>query len=239
MFYPEEVPTHKWFKHYLSRFKTVELNAPFYRWPQDSTIKGWARQASPRFKYCIKVNREITHERRLRQTEQLIRDFYRIAPMLGAKMGCFLFQFPPSFKYSVENLDLITAQLDPAFRNAVEFRHKSWWREDVFRTFTERSLIFCSISGPRFPENLIRTADQIYIRFHGKDRWYRYNYSAAELAEWAGKIRASGASTAWIYFNNDRDAHAIRNARKLRALLRPASLPTERKQIADTAVEPA
>jgi uncharacterized protein YecE (DUF72 family) len=231
IFYPAELPTHKWFRHYLSKFKTVELNAPFYRWPQESTVKGWVRQSSPSrtFKYCVKVNQIITHEKRLEETHDLIRNFYGIADILGPKMGCFLFQFPPSFKYSEENLARILEQLDPIHRNAVEFRHKSWWNDTVYRAFEEHRLIFCSISGPRFPENLIRTADDIYIRFHGKERWYRYDYSTPDLEEWAEKITNSGAQNAWIYFNNDREGHAIHNAHKLTRLLQ-----IKRKSLAES-----
>jgi uncharacterized protein YecE (DUF72 family) len=219
LFYPEDLPTHRWFKHYVNNFKTVELNAPFYRWPKDITVKGWVRQASPRFRYCVKVNREITHERKMEGTAELVRSFYSISSILGPKMGCFLFQLPPSFKYSKENLDRVIEQLDPTYRNAVEFRHKSWWDDFVFDTFRQRGLIFCSVSGPRLPDAVVVTSPDLYIRFHGKDRWYRYNYSGAELEEWATKIRRSGAQAAWIYFNNDREGHAIRNGRKLKRLL--------------------
>ncbi len=120
----------------------------------------------------------------------------------------------------MENLRLILQQLNGSIKSAVEFRHKSWWNDSVYRAFEKAGLIFCSISGPRFPEDLIRTASDIYIRFHGKDRWYRYKYSKAELAIWADKIYASGAEHAWIYFNNDREGHAISNARALISLLR-------------------
>ncbi|MGV3774572.1 MAG: DUF72 domain-containing protein [Verrucomicrobiales bacterium] len=219
LFYPADLPGHKWFPFYRGHFKTVELNAPFYRWPLESTVKGWVRQATPRFKYCIKVNQKITHELKMAGTEQLIQDFYGMSRILKSKLGCFLFQFPPSFKYAPEHLASIIRQLDPAHKNAVEFRHKSWWNDQVCQAFQERGLIFCSISGPRFPEDLIRTADDIYVRFHGKDRWYRYDYSTEELQAWAEKIVNSGATTAWVYFNNDRDAHAIRNARKLKRLI--------------------
>lgn len=222
IFYPAELPTHKWFKHYLSRFKTVELNAPFYRWPQESTVKGWVRQSTRTFKYCVKVNRLITHEQRMEGTAERVQEFYKIASILGAKMGCFLFQFPPSFKFSEEHLEQIVTQLDPDYKNAVEFRHKSWWNDRVYAALEKHGLIFCSISGPRFSEDLVRTADDIYVRFHGKKRWYLYNYSAEELQEWAEKIVRSGAQNAWIYFNNDREGHALRNARKLKRLLKEA-----------------
>jgi uncharacterized protein YecE (DUF72 family) len=113
-------------------------------------------------------------------------------------------------------------QLDPARRNVVEFRHKSWWNEDVYRAFRKAGIIFCSSSGPRLPDELIRTADDVYVRLHGPLRWYRHDYSHEELKKWADRIAASGARRAWAYFNNDYNANAARNARDLQLLLKGA-----------------
>ena len=216
LFYPKDLPTHRWFKHYLTAFKTVELNAPFYRWPKKATVKAWRRNAPPRFRYSVKVNGLITHEKRMVRTKRLVREFYSIAEVLGPQMGCFLFQFPPSYKYTPARLKSIVTQLDPEHRNAVEFRHKSWWRHSVYRAFKKAGLIFCSVSAPRLPEELVNTADALYIRFHGRARWYRHDYSGDELREWAARIRRSGAREVWVYFNNDREGFAIKNARRLR-----------------------
>jgi uncharacterized protein YecE (DUF72 family) len=101
----------------------------------------------------------------------------------------------------------------------VEFRHASWWNEGVYSAFRKAGVIFCSCSGPKLPDDLIRTADDVYVRLHGPKRWYRHDYSEEELIEWAEKIKASGAKRAWIYFNNDNDAHAPKNALVLRRLL--------------------
>jgi uncharacterized protein YecE (DUF72 family) len=154
------------------------------------------------------------------RTKRLIRQFYSIADVIGPQMGCFLFQFPPSYRYTAARLKSILAQLDPAHRNAVEFRHKSWWRKAVYRAFEKKNLIFCSVSGPRLPDELIKTSDVLYIRMHGTKRWYRHDYSRAELTLWADRIRATGAREVWIYFNNDREAFAIKNAKTLRRLLK-------------------
>ena len=167
----------------------------------------------------MKVSELITHIRRFQDTETLIQDFGYIADMLGPKMGCFLFQLPPSYRYTKPRLDAIVSQLDPARRNVVEFRHAGWWNEEVYEAFREAGIIFCSCSGPRLPDELIRTADEVYIRLHGPKRWYRHDYSKSELATWADRIKASGAKRAWIYFNNDNDAHAPKNATSLRRLL--------------------
>jgi uncharacterized protein YecE (DUF72 family) len=220
-FYPRELPTNRWFEHYARHFSTVELNAPFYSWPTVGAVRTWVRQAGRRkFVYTVKVSELITHVKRFSRTAGLVRDFGHIADLLGERMGCLLFQLPPSFAYSRARLERIVGQLDPARRNAVEFRHKSWWNERVFAAFRKAGIIFCACSGPRLPEEMVRTADDVYIRFHGVKQWYRHDYSRAELAAWAEKISASGAKRVWAYFNNDRNGFAIKNARMLRRMLK-------------------
>jgi uncharacterized protein YecE (DUF72 family) len=214
------VPQPNWFEHYLKRFDTVEINASFYSWPTVANIQAWRRQSGKeKFVYTVKVCELITHVKRFKGTKTLIRDFGIIADILGDRMGCFLFQLPPSYRYTKARLDAIVDQLDPARRNVVEFRHASWWQEEVYDAFRKAGIIFCSCSGPRLPDELIRTADEVYIRLHGPKRWYRHDYSRSELATWADRIKASGAKRAWIYFNNDNDAHAPKNATALRRML--------------------
>ena len=208
------------FNIYQSNFETVELNAPFYSWPTIAAVKTWLRQARQNFIYTVKVCELITHVKRFEDTKNMVRDFGYIADLLGQQMGCFLFQLPPSVRYSDEMLHLILSQLDLSRRNVVEFRHKSWWNETVFNAFTEAGAIFCSCSGPRLPDELVRTADDIYVRFHGTKTWYRHDYSDEELLIWVDRILASGAETTWVYFNNDRDGYSIKNAKRLAELLR-------------------
>ncbi|TCR66924.1 DUF72 domain-containing protein [Rhizobium sp. BK376] len=218
-FYPANVPSSQYFSLYQDHFKTVELNASFYSWPTIGAVKTWIRQANPEFVYTIKVCELITHIRRFEDTKILIEDFGYIADLLGPQMGCFLFQLPPSVRYSPELLRSVLSQLDPRRRNAVEFRHVSWWNEDVFSAFKAAKVIFCSCSGPRLPDQLVRTTDDIYVRFHGIKQWYRHDYTDAELMVWAERIKQCGAKTAWVYFNNDRDGHSIKNAKRLSELL--------------------
>ncbi len=220
IFYPEGLPTSGWFQHYAKNFNTVELNAPFYSWPTLNTVASWHKQIGRRqFVYTVKVCELITHLKRFTGTKTLIQDFGFIADLLAQRMGCFLFQLPPSYHYTPGRLKTILAQLEPSRRNVVEFRHASWWNKTVFAAFREKGVIFCSCSGPRLPDSLVKTSDDIYIRFHGTSQWYRHNYSKDELAAWAHKIKESGARRVYAYFNNDRDGHAIQNAKSLLRML--------------------
>ncbi|HEX3716515.1 MAG TPA: DUF72 domain-containing protein [Verrucomicrobiae bacterium] len=223
LFYPRGIPTKDWFAYYRMRFPTVEINASFYSWPTVNTVKTWARQAGNRnFIYTVKVCELITHVKRFSRTRALVKDFSFIADLLESHMGCFLFQLPPSFRYTPSRLKRILAQLDSARRNVVEFRHRSWWNPKVYAAFKKARVIFCSCSAPNLPDELIAASDEVYIRFHGLTKWYRHNYSPAELAVWVERIKASGCKRVWAYFNNDRDAYAIKNAKELTRQLKRA-----------------
>jgi uncharacterized protein YecE (DUF72 family) len=215
-FYSAGSSTSEWFAHYAWHFDTVELNAPFYSWPTVANVQSWVRQArGKRFIYTVKVCELITHVKKFVRTTVLVKDFYFIEQLLRPHMGCFLFQLPPSFHFTAARLKRIVNQLDPTRRNVVEFRHKSWWNSRVFRAFKKANIIFCSCSGPRLPDELVKTSDEIYVRFHGTKRWYRHDYAKDELAVWAKRIRECKPRRVWAYFNNDADGHAITNAREL------------------------
>jgi uncharacterized protein YecE (DUF72 family) len=220
LFYPTDLPTGEWFSHYTNRLHTVEINASFYSWPTLANVQTWKRQAGRKnFVYTVKVCELITHIKRFKNTKTLARDFGLIADVLGERMGCFLFQLPPSYRYTKARLNSILSQLDHSRRNVVEFRHKSWWNETVYTAFRESGTIFCSCSGPRLPDELVRTADDVYLRMHGPVHWYRHDYTREELKLWAERIKVSGAKRAWVYFNNDYEANAPRNAATMRRLL--------------------
>jgi len=239
IFYPENLPTHRWFEHYTKHFNTVELNAPFYRWPKPATVKGWRRNAPENFRYSIKVNRLITHEKQMAGTKKLVREFCSFAEVLGPHMGCFLFQFPSSYKYTPARLKSIVEQVGSPhiaapcpYHNVIESRHESWWRKSVYRAFKNAGIIFCSVSAPRLPHDLIKTSDVLYVRLHGRARWHRYDYSREELSEWAKKIADSGAKEVWAYFNNDANAFAIKNAKELRRRLKKTFLESRQAIVA-------
>jgi uncharacterized protein YecE (DUF72 family) len=226
LFYPQDLPTGKWFAHYADSFDTVEINASFYSWPTVANVKAWMQQTGKRpFVFTVKVCELITHVKKLTGTKTLIKDFGFIADLLDEQMGCFLFQFPASYRYTKGRLSALMKQLDPARRNVVEFRHASWWNETVYDAFRQTGTIFCSCSGPKLPDVLIKTADTIYVRLHGPERWYRHDYGNEELAKWAERIRRSRAKHVFVYFNNDYEAYAPRNALSLRAMLAAGEAP--------------
>ncbi len=212
-FYPEDMKPSQWFKFYAKYFNTVEINSTFYRFPTRNSLRKWYRDSPENFKFAVKVNREITHLHRLKNIKDRLKEFYDIVDeTLKEKVGVFLFQMPPSFKYSEENLHRIVENLDPSRRNVVEFRHNSWWREEVFEAFEKNNITFCSISAPDFEDQLVQTSSLIYIRFHGKNAWYNHLYSKEELKWWWNQVREKNFQQLYIYFNNDTNAYAPRNA---------------------------
>lgn len=221
VFYPEEMKTSEWFAYYMQHFGTVELNAPFYGWPTVGTVKTWLRQAESveGFVYTVKVSELITHVRKMEGVGELIQDFGLIADLLGARFGCFLYQFPASFEFSEDRLARIVGQVERGRRNVVEFRHASWWNDRVYAAFEAAGIIFCACSGPKLPDDMVKTAGEVYVRFHGPEKWYRYDYSEAELEAWAEKIKTVKAERIWAYFNNDYDGYAIGNAKILLEML--------------------
>jgi uncharacterized protein YecE (DUF72 family) len=194
-----KAPQPDWFKHHLKRFDTVEINASFYSGPTVANVQAWRRgPGKKKFVYTVKVCELITHVRKFKGTQTLVKDFGMIADFLGDRMGCFLFQLPPSYRYTKVRPNDIVSQLGPARRNVAEFRHASWWNEEVYSAFRKAGIIFCSCSVPRLPDELIRTTDEVYVRLHGPKRWYRHDDSKEELADWATRTKDSGAKRAWV-----------------------------------------
>ncbi len=219
-FYPKDLQPKGWLAYYSRFFNTVEINSTFYNFPKRNTLRRFYRETPEGFRFSVKVNRLITHMKKFRETDKFIKDFYDIvSEALEEKLACILFQLPPSYRYTEENLGRILSSLDKGFKNVVEFRHGSWWNEEVYERFRREGVIFCSVSSPKLPEDLVKTSETVYIRFHGKDGWYRYNYPEDELRRWAERIKNSKAEEVYAYFNNDYNAYAPHNCLKLMELL--------------------
>src|SRR6185437_2806701 len=155
-----------WFEFYCEHFNTLEINNTFYKFPTEKSLVKWHDASPEDFKFSVKAPRLITHYKKFSGCETLLHDFYTsISKGLQNKLGCVLFQLPPQLVYTPEMLDLIMSSVDPSFKNVFEFRHLSWWNENVFTQFKKRKLIFCSISFPKLPDEVKATASNIYYRF--------------------------------------------------------------------------
>ncbi len=218
-FYPEKLPKNKWLQYYAQQFNTVELNNTFYRYPRESMLQGWRDKTPDNFKFTLKANRAITHTRKFHNTEALTELFYKLAYVLQDKLLCVLFQLPPFVHKNLELLEKIASQIDPKVTNVLEFRHESWWSDDIYAFMEKKGLVFCSVSSSNLPERLVSTASTVYVRFHGKNGWYAGFYPDEELKVWAEKIKEQKAKRALCYFNNDVNANAVKNCQTLKTLL--------------------
>ncbi|MGV3631008.1 MAG: DUF72 domain-containing protein [Bacteroidota bacterium] len=214
IFYPEKMPAAGWLSFYASRLHTLELNNTFYRFPQLSTMQSWYAKVPEDFSFSVKVPKTITHLKKLNDCAELLDDFYSVCREgLQDKLACILFQFPPSMKYSDEMLEKVCASLKPGFRNVVEFRHESWWNEQVYKTLRENKISFCSISHPSLPDTIIATTETAYIRLHGTPRMFYSDYSEETLDKLLQSIRQQPEiRESFIYFNNTAAEAGILNA---------------------------
>ena len=219
LFYPEKLGKAKWLQYYAEHFNTVELNNTFYRFPSESMLQGWYNKTPENFKFTLKANRLITHTRKFNNTEQFTESFYKLANLLREKLLCVLFQLPPFIQKNIELLEKIASQVDPKVTNVVEFRHESWWDSEVYAFMEKKGLVFCTVSASELPETLVATASSVYVRFHGKNGWYKHFYPEEELKGWAEKIKKQNAKRVFCYFNNDLNANAVKNCQTLKQLL--------------------
>lgn len=217
--YPKGVPGSRWLEHYATLFDTVEVNATFYRLPKSETVAGWVETVPDDFVFAIKASRYLTHIKRLREVADGIARFAeRIEPLLETpKMGPVLWQLPESFQRDDERLAIALDAL-PEWRHCFEFRHPSWFSDDVDALLREHGAALVIGDHPKRPfQTHELTADWTYVRLHHGSRGRRGNYSTAELEVWKRRI-ASWRSRAevFVYCNNDWEAFAARNATWLR-----------------------
>jgi len=218
IFYPEDIFKKNWLNFYCSQFNTLEVNSTFYNFPSLKKFQNWYKITPEHYQLTIKAPRIITHYRKFNNVEELILQFYDMTRQgLQEKLACILFQLPPSYHYQPERLDKIISLMDRSVRNILEFRHPSWWCNEVYEKLKTNDLYFCSISHPTLPSDLIDSGKNLYIRFHGVPLLYGSEYSEEEMLQWAEKIKnCSSAENCYIYFNNTMNGHAISNAKNIR-----------------------
>jgi uncharacterized protein YecE (DUF72 family) len=206
--------------YYTQAFRTVELNASFYRWPRQATFRSWRRRLPDGFQFSVKAPRGLTHAKKLYAPEVWIERISACWHELGDKRAVLLVQLAPGHERDDARLGYFLERLPRWIRVAVEFRHPSWHDEHVFGMLEHHGAAYCVMSGAGLPCVLRATAPFVYVRLHGPDPHHLYggSYSDADLAWWADRLREwEGAGRdVFVYFNNDGHGHAVRNAGALR-----------------------
>lgn len=216
-FYPPGFPTSKMLPYYASRFSTVEINYTFYRMPSEKSLQDWAAATPDSFVFTLKAPRRITHDARLQNCEDLAKEFFSRAQKLGPKLGVLLFQLSPWFRKDLDVLDAFLHQVTPQTRAAFEFRHASWYSEEVFTRLKEGNLGLCVTDSEDVKTPLVATADYGYFRLRDE------GYEESDIQQWAETIveYAAGLQDVFVYFKHEEEGKGPELAKLLRAKIAP------------------
>jgi len=247
IFYPENLSSKDKLKYFSQHFKTTEVNYSFYRLPRPTTYQNWYSQTPGDFLFTVKASRFITHIKRLKDVKESWKIFIKNALNLKEKLGPVLFQFPPSFKATDENIKRLeeflkfinehlvskanhktdvrlfceSVSCNSKLRYAFEFRHKTWCRDKIYKILKKHRVAWVIADSPSFPKAEKVTADFVYIRMHGSKVLFSSKYSKQELRGLARKIKKwQKNGDVFVYFNNDAYGFAIENAKTLTELLK-------------------
>ena len=197
-FYPEKIPAKEMLSYYAGRLSTVEINATFYRMPQKSMLENWKEQVPPAFRFSLKAPQRVTHFKRLKETEDETKYFFETAETLGDQLGVVLFQLPPNMKKDLPRLETFLQQLPTTPRAAFEFRHPTWFDDDVLEVLKGRNLALVVSDTDDMPTTHIdKTADWGYLRLR------RVNYSEETLSEWVERINQQQWSDTFVFFKHE------------------------------------
>ena len=213
-FYPEKMAAKDMLRYYAQRFPTVEINNTFYRMPTADLLNGWAEQVPERFTFVLKASKRITHDRRLKDCAESLEYLTRVAATLGSRLGPLLFQLPPNFKKDLARLKGLFEQMPERRRMAVEFRHASWFDDEVFDTLRENGAALCVADTGEEPVTpLVATADWGYLRLRKED------FSEPELRQWADRIREQPWKDAFVFLKHEEEGKGPKLATQLIGIL--------------------
>jgi uncharacterized protein YecE (DUF72 family) len=198
-FYPEKLPAAKMLPYYAERFSTVEINYTFYRAPNEKILDGWSQATPVQFKLTLKAPKRITHDARLKDCGDRVRQFLETAAVLGPKLGALLFQLPPNLKKDLPLLDAFLDTFPPRVCAAFEFRHASWLDDEVYERLRGRNLALCIADSEKLSTPVERTADYAYFRLRDE------GYTPDDIARWAAIIREKTAdcTDVFVYFKHE------------------------------------
>ncbi|MEO3867677.1 DUF72 domain-containing protein [Nonomuraea sp. B12E4] len=215
--YPPGVPLRLWLETYAEAFATVESNNAFYRLPTPESFAGWRDRTPDGFVMAVKASRFLTHIKRLADPEEPVERLMGAAAELKDKLGPILLQLPPTLKAAPDRLDRCLGCFPAGVRVAVEPRHDSWWTQEVRDILRRHGAALCwgdRLGRPQSP--FWRTAEWGYVRLHeGRAGW---EYGDKALKTWAGRLREAGWQEVYVYFNNDPEGAAVRNAKRFARL---------------------
>jgi len=198
-FYPPKLPSAKWLEFYAQQLGTVEINYSFYRMPNAKTVAGWDAATPAEFVFVLKAPQRITHFARLKNIDEPLRVFVETVRKLHAKLGAVLFQLPPNFKKDVARLSDLLTQFPADVHAACEFRHASWWSDDVYELLRSTNTALCVADTEEGTTPLEATADFGYVRLRDE------GYSPEALKAWVEKIQALGRAwtDGFVYFKHE------------------------------------
>lgn len=198
-FYPADLKPDQMLRYYAERFETVEINNTFYRMPTEKVLLQWAEEVPPGFVFGLKAPRRITHMSRLKESGENLEYFMRTASCLGDRLGPSLFQLPPNFKKDLPLLREFLALIPRRWVTAFEFRHASWFEDDVYQALREHDAALCIVDDEDGGTPVVPTAGWGYLRLR------RTDYTPADLDRWAGQIRAQPWERAFTFFKHEED----------------------------------
>jgi uncharacterized protein YecE (DUF72 family) len=198
-FYPEDLPTGKMLPFYAERFSSTEINYTFHRIPAAKTIDNWNKVTPAKFRFALKAPQKITHWSKLRDCADTMRYFCDVVSALGEKLGPVLFQLPPNFKKDTFILADFVNGLPGGMRAAFEFRHESWFGDDVWEILKSRNVALCIAETEEFATPKVTTADYGYLRLRRED------YARTDIERWAEFVREQSErwSDAFVYFKHE------------------------------------
>ncbi|WP_330326760.1 DUF72 domain-containing protein [Streptomyces pseudovenezuelae] len=219
--YPDGVPVRLWLEEYAAHFPTVEINNAFYRLPSRETFEAWRERVPGDFVVAVKASRYLTHIKRLKDPEEPVHRLMSHAQGLGDRLGPVLLQLPPTLRADTDLLDACLACFPASTRVAVEPRHVSWWTPATREVLETRGAALCWADVRARPVTpLWRTTDWGYVRLHEGRAQAWPHYGRRSLETWAGRIEETwaGDEDVYVYFNNDPNGAAVRNARTFASL---------------------
>src|SRR5207249_5853032 len=212
-FYPEDLPAAQMLSFYAARFSTTEINYTFHRVPASKTIDNWRALTPENFRFALKAPQKITHWSKLRDCADTLEYFLKVAGGLGERLGPILFQLPPTFKKDADVLNSFLREL-PDMRAAFEFRHESWFDDEIFDLLRSRNIALCIADAAALSTPTEITADYGYLRLRRED------YQKSDVQRWAEFVREQKPNwqDALVYFKHEEAGSGPKLARQMMEL---------------------